>query len=99
MDPLKLTERQELVLRLHEKYPYDFVSWKDGKGAVLIDLSLCGLKGKFANESTLFALSIKWQLKNILTRAKLFYTQLTCIYTNYALHLKSKHFDFVEKHA
>ena len=82
-----------------EKYPYDFSSWNDGRGAVLIDTSLCGLKGNFSNETTLFELEINGTFENILPRAKLFYTQLTCIYANYALHLKSRSFDFVETHA
>ena len=82
-----------------EHYPYDAFSFMDGKGAVLIDTSLCGLKGKFPNENALYEINISGEFENILAQSKHFYTQLCCIYTNYAFRLKSKTFDYVEKHS
>ena len=81
-----------------EKYPYDANSFIRGRGAILIDTTLCGLKGNFANEVGLFELVIKAKVLNIQKDSKLITLNCTCIYTNYGFHVKSNTFDYIERH-
>ena len=82
----------------HEKYPYDANSFNRGRGSILLDTTLCGLKGSFANEVGLFELKITAKVLNTCLFAKEITLNCTCIYTNYGFHLKSNSFDYVEKH-
>ena len=81
-----------------EKYPYDMFSFIDGKGAILIDTALYGLKGKFPNENTLYEINVSGRVQDVVQRDKHHTVNLLCVYSNYAFHLKSKKFDHVEKH-
>ena len=80
------------------KYPFDLGSYLNGKRTVLIDTSLCGLKGKLPNENDLFNILVSGTYQNTFSENKIFQSKLICIYTNYAYHNKSSSFDFVEKH-
>lgn len=81
-----------------EKYPYDINSFNNGRASILINTTLCGLRGQLANEVGLFELNIKAQVGNYEYFPKNISLKCHCIYTNYGYHLKSNSFDYVEKH-
>ena len=81
-----------------EKYPYDIFLYTQGRDTLCIDTTLCELSGDYPNETTRFDLKIEGTFQNTMYYQTICVSQLTCIYTNYGYHLKSKLFDHIENY-